>query len=88
VYEDTDPASDTDEILSATRNVEDGTNVYSLTELDFSDESDVWMEVEFTVQDSATEDPELSEVTLQTSQGSDIGTIDDAGQIVPLDAGK
>jgi len=41
------------------------------------------MEVEFTVQDSATEDPELSEVTLQTSQGSDIGTIDDAGQIVP-----
>jgi len=41
VYEDTDPASDTDEILSATRNVEDGTNVYSLTELDFSDESDV-----------------------------------------------
>ncbi|WP_088901384.1 hypothetical protein [Halorubrum lacusprofundi] len=88
VYEDTDPASDTDEILSATRNVEDGTNVYSLTELDFSDESDVWMEVEFTVQDSATEDPELSEVTLQTSQGSDIGTIDDAGQIVPLDAGE
>jgi len=46
------------------------------------------MEVEFTVQDSATEDPELSEVTLQTSQGSDIGTIDDAGQIVPLDAGE
>jgi len=88
VYEDTDPASDTDEILSATRNVEDGTNVYSLTELDFSDESDVWMEVEFTVQDSATEDPELSEVTLQTSQGSDIGTIDDAGQIVPPTQGK
>jgi len=89
VYEDTDPASDTDEILSATRNVEDGTNVYSLTELDFSP-TKVMFGWKLNSRFRIPQPKILNSVKSPSKphKGSDIGTIDDAGQIVPLDAGE
>lgn len=88
VYEDTDPDSSTDDPLTAVRMVDDGVNTYDLTELDFSTESDVWIEVEFTVGDSATADPELYEVTLQTSTGTVLSDSTNAGQVVSLAPGE
>lgn len=88
VYEDTDPSDDTAPVNEESVSLEDGTNTYELTNIEFDDGHEIWFEAEFTTDSSTDEDPSLSEVTLRNDGGNQITSVDNTGEVFALDPGQ
>lgn len=88
VYEDTDPSDDAAPVNSESVALDDGTNTYELSNIDFDDGNELWFEAEFTTDPSIDDDPSLSEVTLRNDGGDTIQSVDNTGQVVALDPGQ
>ena len=88
VYEDTDPSDDAAPVNSESVALDDGTNTYELSNIDFDDGNELWFEAEFTTDDTIEEDPSLSEVTLRNDGGDEIQSVDNTGEVVVLNPGQ